>query len=85
MNEPTAPLPTDQASTWGPDQHGARHPLNVTHLVMGVAFLALAAVWALITTDLIEADDLPWVLPFPWILAGIGGLLAVTLRQRRPA
>jgi hypothetical protein len=67
MNEPTT----------------GRHPLDVTQLVMGVAFLALAGVWALITADVIEAGDLPWVLPFPWILAGLGGLLAVTLRQRR--
>jgi hypothetical protein len=84
MSEPTTPLPTDQHTDRAvPGPTGGRHPLDVTHLVMGVAFLALAVVWALITAEVIDGDDLPWVLPIPWILAGVGGLLAVTLRQRR--
>ncbi|WP_110182846.1 hypothetical protein [Nocardioides solisilvae] len=60
-----------------------RHPLEVTHLVMGIAFLGFVAVWAAVTSDLVHVDDLRWLLPVPWVLAGLGGLLALTFRGRR--
>lgn len=65
------------------DESG-RHPVNVGHLVMGVAFLGLATVWLLLETDVVQSDDLRWFLPLPWLAAGLAGLLAVALTSRRP-
>jgi hypothetical protein len=59
-----------------------RHPVNVGHLVMGLAFVGLVGVWALIQGDVVEGDDIRWLLPVPWVLAGIAGLLATTLSSR---
>ena len=56
-----------------------RHPVNVGNLVMGIAFLGLVVVWAIIQSDLVEGADVRWLLPVPWVLAGIAGLLATTL------
>ena len=60
-----------------------RHPVNVAHLVMGVAFLGLAGIWALFESTTIGNDDLRWFLPLPWLAAGVAGLLAVALTGRR--
>ena len=60
-----------------------RHPVNIGHLVMGIAFLGLVAVWAIIQSDLVEGTDVRWLLPVPWVLAGIAGLLATTLSGSR--
>ena len=60
-----------------------RHPVNVGHLVMGVAFLGLTVIWALFETDSIGSDDLRWLMPLPWLAAGVAGLLAVVLAGRR--
>ncbi len=60
-----------------------RHPVNVLHLVMGVAFLGLAAIWALTDSESIGSDELRWFLPLPWLAAGLAGLLAVALTGRR--
>lgn len=59
------------------------HPVNVGHLVMGVAFLGLAAVWMLVATDAVELSRNQWVLPAPWIVAGLIGLAAAAFRGRR--
>ena len=67
--------------TFDNDQSG-RHPVNVGHLVMGLAFLGLVGVWALIQGDVVEGDDIRWLLPVPWVFAGIAGLLATTLSSR---
>ena len=53
--------------------------MNIGQLVMGIAFLGLVGVWALIQSDLVEGADVRWLLPVPWVLAGIAGLLATTL------
>ena len=61
---------------------GGRHPVNVSHLVMGIAFLGLVGIWALVQSDVVGSDDLRWLLPVPWVLAGLAGLLATTLSSR---
>lgn len=60
-----------------------RHPVNVGHLVMGVAFLGLFTVWALVVGDVVEGSDIRWLLPVPWVLAGVAGLVGITLSNRR--
>ena len=59
------------------------HPVNVGHLVMGIAFLGLVGVWALIQGDVVGDGDVRWLLPVPWVLAGLGGLLAIALSSGR--
>ncbi|WP_134738282.1 hypothetical protein [Nocardioides sp. 503] len=61
-----------------------RHPVNIGHLVMGIAFVGLAVVWSLIANDVVEGRDVRWLLPIPWVLAGAAGLvLAATTTRRR--
>lgn len=60
-----------------------RHPVNVTHLVMGVAFASLVVIWAFIVGDVVENEDIRWLMPAPWVLAGAAGLVAVTVTSRR--
>jgi len=67
--------PTTDAST---------HPVNVGHLVMGLAFLGLVAVWTAVQTDLVSTDDVRWLLPLPWVFAGAAGLIALAFAGRRP-
>lgn len=64
----------------GSKQSG-RHPVNVGHLVMGVAFLGLLTIWALIISDTVTGDDVRWLLPVPWVVAGVAGLAVIGLRQ----
>ncbi|MGA8256413.1 MAG: hypothetical protein WB767_07540 [Nocardioides sp.] len=61
----------------------ARHPANIGHLVMGIAFLGLTGIWALVTGDVVTDDNIRWLLPLPWVLAGIGGLVALVSADRR--
>jgi hypothetical protein len=60
-----------------------RHPVNVGHLVMGIAFLGLVLVWALITGNAVDGDDIRWLMPIPWVAAGGAGLVAIALSARR--
>lgn len=62
-----------------------RHPVNVGHLVMGLAFLGLVTVWALVVSDAVHGTELRWLMPMPWILAGAVGLLASVVAGRRRA
>lgn len=59
-----------------------RHPLNVGHLVMGIAFLGLVCIWALIRAEVVPDSDIRWLMPVPWVFAGVAGLLATTLSGR---
>ncbi|WP_028642708.1 hypothetical protein [Nocardioides sp. URHA0020] len=59
------------------DRQSGRHPVNVGHLVMGIAFLGLVGVWALVQGDVVGTGDVRWLLPVPWVLAGLAGLLAI--------
>ncbi len=64
-------------STTQIERQSGRHPVNVGHLVMGIAFLGLVGVWALIQSDTVGGSDVRWLLPVPWVLAGLAGLLAI--------
>jgi hypothetical protein len=65
------------------------HPLSVTHLVVGLVFLAIAGSWALRQAGLIELDDLGWLFPLALVVAGGVGLLAAmakgVLGRKAPA
>jgi len=74
-------MSTTTAST--AERQSGRHPVNVGHLVMGIAFLAMVGVWALIQTDIVGDGDVRWLLPIPWVLAGLAGLLAVGISGSR--
>jgi len=60
-----------------------RHDVNVGHLVMGIAFLGLVGVWALIQGDVVGRSDVRWLLPVPWVLAGIAGLTVTAASSGR--
>jgi hypothetical protein len=64
-------------------KQSGRHPVNVGHLVMGIAFLAMVGVWALIQSGVVGGSDVRWLLPVPWVLAGLAGLLALALTGSR--
>ncbi|MCW2814173.1 MAG: hypothetical protein JWN84_1628 [Nocardioides sp.] len=63
--------------------HSGRHPVNIGHLVMGVAFTGLLVVWALVAGDVVEGEDVRWLLPVPWVLAGVAGLVGLIASDRR--
>jgi hypothetical protein len=60
-----------------------RHPVNIGHLVMGLAFVSMVGIWALIANDVVGDDDIRWLLPVPWVLAGLGGLVALAVGGSR--
>lgn len=62
---------------------GARHPVSIGHLVMGFALLGLAAVWALLVSDAVAVEDIRFLLPVPWVAAGVAGLVALVASDRR--
>lgn len=65
------------------DDTGAHHPLSIAHLVVGVALLGVLGAWGLVALDLVEGADLRFLLPVPWVLAGVAGLLALIVSDRR--
>jgi len=58
------------------------HPVNILHLVFGVAFLGMVMTWALIESGAVETSGLRWLLPIPWVAAGAAGLIATAPRLR---
>ena len=76
MNDQTGSTHTGQAP-------GARHPVSIGHLVTGVALLGLAAVWALLVGDTVAVEDIRFLLPVPWVAAGVAGLVALVASDRR--
>ena len=65
------------------ERRSGRHPVNVGHLVMGIAFLAIVGIWALIQSDVVSHGDVRWLLPVPWVLAGLAGLIAIAMSGSR--
>jgi hypothetical protein len=51
------------------------HPVNVTHLVFGLAFLGIAGCWALTEAGVIDGRA-GWILPLVLVVAGAAGLVA---------
>ena len=74
---------TDTAVTETTERESGRHPVNVGHLVMGIALLGLLAVWALVIGDVVEGEYVRWLLPAPWVLAGAAGLIALAATGHR--
>lgn len=58
------------------------HPVQVTHLILGIAFLTFVGIWAALTADVVQSSDLRWLLPVPWLLGGSAGLVASVLGHR---
>lgn len=82
MTDDTFFQPNDDFELFA-DTDSGRHRVNIAHLVMGVAFLGLTGVWALFEAGLVEADQLRWFLPVPWLLAGLAGLAGVVVAGSR--
>ncbi len=59
------------------------HSVNIGHLVMGIAFLGIFVAWILVASDAVTGADVRWLLPVPWVLAGIVGLVATATRGTR--
>ena len=59
------------------------HTVNIGHLVMGTAFLGLFVVWALVDMDAVDVGETHWLLPLPWLVAGVVGLAATVIRNLR--
>ena len=66
-----------------PDRPSGWHQINIGHLVMGIAFLGIVGVWALIQTDTVSGDDIRWLMPIPWVVAGVVGLAATAITGPR--
>lgn len=71
------------ASPHAPTSPGAQHPVSIGHLVVGVALLGLSVIWALMTGDIVATKDIRFLLPAPWIVAGVAGLVALVAADRR--
>jgi hypothetical protein len=52
------------------------HRVKIAHLVFGLLFLGIVAVWALVITDVITEDRLTIIAPAVLIGAGVIGLAA---------
>lgn len=76
--ESTGELPEQAPRTFA----AGVHPVNVGHLVMGVAFVGLLVIWALVESGAAASSDLRWLLPIPWVAAGAAGLVATAPRLR---
>ena len=66
-----------------PERTSGLHPVNITQLVLGVAFAGMVLVWALVQGDVVETGELRWIMPIPWIAAGAAGLAATVWPGRR--
>jgi cytochrome c-type biogenesis protein CcmH/NrfF len=56
------------------------HPLNVSYLVLGLAFLGIAGSWVLHQQGVIGSNVVEWLLPLTLVVAGAVGLVAFMVR-----
>jgi hypothetical protein len=56
-------------------------PVNVGYLVVGLVFLGIAGVWALVTSGAVDSHQLGWLLPLILVGAGAIGLVAIAARS----
>jgi len=76
VEEPTTGPITGPATSW--------HQVHIAHLVMGLAFLGLVVVWALVVPlNAVQLTHARWLLPLPWLIAGAAGLIATIVGGRR--
>jgi hypothetical protein len=59
------------------------HPLNVTHLTIGLILLGLSALWGADAAGWTDFGDSAYLVPVLLIGAGLIGLVAFTLRGTR--
>jgi hypothetical protein len=78
----TTEIEQTSRNTDGRSWSAGRHPVNVLHLVFGVAFLGMVVNWALIESGTVGTHGLRWLLPIPWVAAGAAGLIAASPRLR---
>ncbi|MGH3508972.1 MAG: hypothetical protein ACRDPI_01935 [Nocardioidaceae bacterium] len=57
--------------------------LNAGYLVVGVAFLGIAATWALVVSDALPGSSLRFALPLVLVVAGVIGLVAMVIPGSR--
>ncbi|NUR07961.1 MAG: hypothetical protein HOQ22_11015 [Nocardioidaceae bacterium] len=55
-------------------------PVNVAYLVVGLVFLGITTVWALVTAGWVDSDRLGLLLPLTLVLAGLIGLVTISAR-----
>jgi hypothetical protein len=65
------------------DKPAGRHQINIGHLVMGLAFLGILGIWALVQTDTVSGDEIRWLMPIPWVFAGVVGLAVTAVTGSR--
>jgi hypothetical protein len=59
------------------------HPLNVTHLTIGLILLGLSALWGADAAGWTDFGDSAYLVPVLLIGAGVIGLIAFTFRGTR--
>ena len=62
-----------------------RRPVKVAHLVMALLFLGVVALWALVASAAVGADQVALLVPGVLVAAGVLGLLASVLSARNRA
>lgn len=83
MND-TIHLPSDTPTASTDPAQGPQRQLRIVHLVLGVLFLGIAAIWGLAASDTVQLDvSVAVVLPMVLILAGVAGLAAMIANASR--
>jgi hypothetical protein len=63
-----------------PSTRSGGRPVNVGYLVVGLVFLGIAGVWALVQSGAVDSHQLGWLLPLTLVAAGAIGLVAIAAR-----